>query len=491
MSSFLVKQMVSEEKKHLGADDLYLNPNVTDISTMDFERLEDADNAGNEEASRHVEQLQRFSVSPDVYAAWMKRQRSKLVPELNIDSLALENMSSLDDEVLLQRLGFNNHSQYDTSQLKEGIRQVYGLDIFERVSSHLYQKADGGTELKVTAEEKSWGPGYLNFRLMLEDDFHSNRNMQFAASYTRTGLSSLGAEWQTEIALGTDKVFSTELYWPLVSPSTFVSGKINNHSESLVVEDPNGLSLGEFFKSETVINGSLGWNISDQGVLTTGWIDKNGSYRLPSILANSLGYSRLDYRRKGVEWRFVWDSLNNANFSTRGIRFKVQRQWLDDRFLEASSDSINSSYEFIAAKHWHNHVFKTRWSMNKYQSQEGDIGLEQYALGGLLNLSGYPRNYLYGPDARFGSFIYMYQMNENRFSFFDSLFYLGGSIERGRVKESWLQPEGNDIAEWIWAGSIFAGWDSPLGAIYLGYGQAEDTYRQKAYRVYLSLGQSY
>lgn len=225
---------------------------------MDFERLEDADKAGNEEASRHFEQLQRFSVSPHVYAAWMKRQRSKLVPELNIDSLALENMSSLDDEVLLQRLGFNNHSQYDISQLKEGIRQVYGLDIFERVSSHLYQKADGGTELKVTAEEKSWGPGYLNFRLMLEDDFHSNRNMQFAASYTRTGLSSLGAEWQTEIALGTDKVFSTELYWPLISPSTFVSGKINNHSESLVVEDPNGLSLGEFFKSETVINGSLG-----------------------------------------------------------------------------------------------------------------------------------------------------------------------------------------------------------------------------------------
>jgi len=47
------------------------------------------------------------------------------------------------------------------------------------------------------------------------------------------------------------------------------------------------------------------------------------------------------------------------------------------------------------------------------------------------------------------------------------------------------------VDDWIWAGSIFAGWDSPFGPLYLGYGQAESDTTEQPYRFYLSLGQTF
>ncbi|MGB1197612.1 MAG: patatin-like phospholipase family protein [Thalassotalea sp.] len=491
LTSFLVKQVVSQQKALLRPTDILIEPNVKDIGTLDFAKVKHAIIAGEVAAKQSTDSLALLSTSPSQYKNWLVSHRRERIDKNQIDQVLLVNQTRLADSVIQQRLNIGTGETYNTEQLTDGLRRVYGLDTMERVSQELYLLPDGSRELKVTAEEKSWGPSYINFRFLLDDDFHTNRHMQLAGSYTLTNLSELGAEWHNELAVGTDKIFNSEIYWPVFTPSTYLTSSFKWHSETLILEDQQGLSMGEFFRRESIFSAGVGWNLSDHSAVEAGWLSRQGSYRLPTLLSVAFGDNKLPFDRNGLALSMRWDSLNDLSFPTRGFMFNGKREWLNDSFQSVNSSSVNTSIELVAAKGVNNHLLKTRWRYDKYKSAAEEVGLEQFSLGGLFNLSGYPKNFLYGSEVKFSSVIYMYKMHENRLSFFDSPLYVGTSIERGWVGENVWLPDNISKASWVWAGSIFAGWDSPIGPIFIGYGKAEDNYKDRADQFYLSIGQSY
>jgi len=493
LTNFLVRQVVDQQIALLGPDDLLLSPNVAQIGTLDFDKLPASVEAGRISAEQQGKALASFA-NPDQYPDWLAAHRAKQERSIRVDHIELDNQSLLSDEVLLHRLALKEGKSYDSKKLKEGLRQVYGVDTLERVSLQLEQnKQDEDTRLKVRAVEKSWGPGYLNFRFTMEDDFRNNRYYQLAASYTYTNITQLGAELHNELALGTDKRISSELYWPVVTPATFVSAQVQRENTILVLENTDGLSLGDLSNKETSLTAKAGWNLSDHARLTSGWTDKDGYFRIPGSGVEDLGFDRLRYKREGPVLDFVWDRLDNPAFPSRGFRIGANWQWLDDNALGQTNRSRSHSVEVQAARSFfERHILRTRWRLEDYTPGDPLVAVEQFSLGGLLNLSGYPKNYLFGSEVKFGSLVYLYKMSENRFSVFNSPFYLGASIERGQVHGNMIRVESlANETDWIWASSLFAGWDSPFGPVYLGYGRAEDDVNGTAYRYYLSLGQNF
>jgi|VirMetMinimDraft_7_1064189.scaffolds.fasta_scaffold09370_3 NTE family protein len=493
LTNFLVRQVVEQQIALLTPDDLLLNPDVAQIGTLDFEQLPASIEAGRLSAEQQSKALASFSY-PKQYPDWLAAHRAKQQSGIRVDHIELDNQSLLSDEVLLHRLTLKEGHIYDSKKLKEGLRQVYGVDTLERVSLQLEQNTQGeDTSLKVRAVEKSWGPGYLNFRFTMEDDFRNNRYYQLAASYTYTNISELGAEWHNELALGTDKLISSELYWPVFTPATFVSAQVQRENTILVLEDTQGLSLGDLSNKETSLTAKAGWNLSDHARLSSGWTDKDGYFRIPRSGVEDLGFDRLRYQREGPVLDFVWDRLDNPVFPSRGFRISANWQWLDDTALGQTRHSSSQSIEVQAARSFfERHILRTRWRFEDYNPGDPQVAVEQFSLGGLLNLSGYPKNYLFGSEIQFGSLVYLYKMSENRFSVFNSPFYLGASLERGQVHGNMIRLDSlANETDWIWASSVFAGWDSPFGPVYLGYGRAEDDINGRAYNYYLSLGQNF
>jgi len=185
--------------------------------------------------------------------------------------------------------------------------------------------------------------------------------------------------------------------------------------------------------------------------------------------------------------------MDNPVFASRGFRVSANWQWLDDTAFGRTYRSRSHSIEVQAARSFfERHILRTRWRFEDYTPGDPEVAVEQFSLGGLLNLSGYPKNYLFGSEVKFGSLVYLYKMSENRFSVFNSPFYLGMSLEKGQVKGNMIQLDSlANETDWIWASSLFAGWDSPFGPVYMGYGRAEDDINGTAYRYYLSLGQNF
>ncbi|WP_337843094.1 patatin-like phospholipase family protein [Rheinheimera sp.] len=489
LTNFLVRQVVEREIASLGPQDLLIQPQLDSIGTLDFELLPEAVRAGDLAAQQA--QWAGFHTTDADYQLWLAHHRAERTERVRIDSIRLDNQSRLGDQLILDRLALQPNQLYRSADLKEGLRQVYGVDTFERVSMQLVPQ-DDKTELQVLAQEKSWGPGYLNFRLAVEDDFRANRYYQLAASYTYTNLSQLGAEWHSALAIGTDKKLQTELYWPVLSARTYVSLGAVLKNEVLGVQDQGLLSLGELLHQENLLYAESGWDLSDHARLSLKWQQIRGQYEFPRLVGEQLGTHDLGYNRDGPGLEFVWDRLNNPAFPSRGWRIGASRSWFEDDVLHQQTSSQSQDLDLMAARSWQRHTLRARWHWQKYQGAEGALTLEQHSLGGLLNLSGYPKNYLFGSEVRFASLVYLYRMNENRFSIVSAPFYLGTSLERGKVAGNMLNiRELANQTDWIWAGSIFAGWDSPIGPVYLGYGMAEQEQGHRTQRYYLSIGQNY
>ncbi len=493
LTSFLVRAGVQQQLQLLTDNDLLLQPDLVEISTLDFGNIDKAIISGRQSAIRFVQALAGFSQPQRIYRDWFSRFAQHSNQPITIDHIALQNQSRLSDELLLARLQLTPGQAYTERSLRRGLRQLYGLDTFERVSQQLSADELGNTVLNVSATEKSWGPGYANFRLMFEDDFRTTHLYQLAASYTRTNLSAWGAEWRVELALGSNKYVGTELYWPLAGSGFYTLADYQLRRNIQALQDDNGLSAGELKNNENALQFATGWNISDHARLQLGWVWRDGRYLLPGQYAEQLGWPDINYRRHGPALEFIWDTLNSRSFPTRGIRLSSNYRFMHDDVLNQNTDSISSSVELLAAKSWQRHTLRTHWQFEQYQADQVDIlALEQYSLGGFLNLSGYAPNSLYGSQIQFGSLAYLYRLNQPRISFINTPLYLGASIERGRVrKDVFGASGGTDATDWLWAGSMFVGWDTPLGPLYFGVGLAQDGQSGQHDAVYLSFGQSY
>ena len=79
----------------------------------------------------------------------------------------------------------------------------------------LVQDPLGQFGLDFSARRNSWGPNYLRFGVALQDDFKGQTIFNAAGRLDITELNSLGAEWVSDLQVGTAPLLATELYLPL------------------------------------------------------------------------------------------------------------------------------------------------------------------------------------------------------------------------------------------------------------------------------------
>jgi NTE family protein len=100
-------------------------------------------------------------------------------------------------------------------------------------------------------------------------------------------------------------------------------------------------------------------------------------------------------------------------------------------------------------------------------TRDGDAPLEGlFQLGGFLHLSGFNEEELSGQHSGLASLIYMRRLFDARLL----RMFAGASLELGNV---WQESDAASFDNSILAGSVFLGFDTPIGPLYVGYGRAE------------------
>ena len=203
MIDIMMKKNVRDQVKTLGPQDVYINPELGELGSGDFDKAAEIARLGEKAAREKIDSLKRYSVSDSEYAAFTARHHRELVTEVKIASVKIEveGESKISPDYVASRLTVKPGDTVDIEQMKSQAGIVYGTGDFERVDLHV-QKQQDGYDLVVKAKERSWGPNYLRVGIALESDFKGSSSYNILVDYTRRWINSLGAEWKTQVNLG-------------------------------------------------------------------------------------------------------------------------------------------------------------------------------------------------------------------------------------------------------------------------------------------------
>jgi NTE family protein len=477
MLSVLIQQNSQLQLKTLGPRDVYILPDLGDMTASDFQRMKDAVNRGEAAARKQSAALARLALPPAAFAADRAHHQPPPPATPVIAFIELDNRTRLSNALITKTLDVRTGETLDREKLAHGIHKLYGIGEFERIDYQVVER-DGQTGLTVTAYEKVWAKNYFNFGLALSDNMDGDSSYNLAASLTLTALNELGAEWRNEIQIGGEPRFHTEFFQPL-DPlrEFFVVPELFYSKRNLQTDTPTGRAVYRVELTQATL--AAGSALGSWGEVRAGYRRGLGS---AALKLGSQRLSNFDFDVGEAFLRVSFDTLDNVKFPKEGNAAVVELVDAEPA-LGASSAYRTGVLGGNFAYHWDRNTVV--FGAKAATSFDDTLPVEaRFPLGGLFNLSGLTRNQLSGQQLLLGRMIYYRTLTNGTPDLFDIPIYAGASLEAGNIWESRAEVSLDSLR---YANSLFIGADTYVGPLYLALGRAN----RGESAVYLFLGRTF
>ena len=462
--TILIRKETRRQLQDLSEDDFLIRPELGNFGTTNFAEIWQAVEPGADAAVAQAERLSRLSLSEAEFDAHLAARRKVHAPLPAVDFLEVVDDGPLSAEFLEARLKSETGASPDPAQLAADADRLYGLALYEHIDYRLVEKGDqNGVEF--LTRSKSWGPNFLNFGVDLEDDLQGDTAFNISARMTRRGINRFGAEWRTDLQVGTEPYFKTELYQPLSFDSRyFIAPRIvleQTNFNAFVSQE----SVAQYRIGNSNIALDVGRELGLWGELRLGVFVGRGNAKI-KVGAPDLPESTFD--TGGFEADFQVDTRDDAQIPLRGSHINIS--YLD------SNPRLGADFNFQLLQT----EFTSAWTRGRHSVNAGlvfntsfeadDLVQNYFPLGGFLNLSGLARGEISGPHAGLVRLAYYRRTGEMAPNIFDAPLYVGASIEAGDV---WPTKSDISVSDVLVNGSVFAGVDTFFGPLFLGAGLSE------------------
>jgi NTE family protein len=464
----LTEQNSERSRAMLKPGDVYIRPELGDITAADFNAFRAGAESGRQAAEAQAAALARYSLPPAPYADWAARLRTPPAEIPRVDEVQITGLKRINPQFVARHIHIRPGDRFDAVQLGRDLARVYGDGDVENVDYRIV-RVGGRTILRILVTEKSWGPDYIRSGVFIEA---TAKETQFGlrAAYHRKWLNALGAEWLSGLQVGDRSSLYTEFYQPLdarqrwfVEPTLAISRDYTS-----VYEDDNRIA-------EYVIRGqrasvNLGANIGVLGAVRLGYLVRK---RDATVETGAPALPTGDRMFKGWQAWLEFDQLDRPFFPGAGWYARIAY------FAAQDGEYSRLSADLRAAKSWGPWVANAR--LGYLGSPTGRLPLgDAGSLGGFLQLSGYTRDQILAGDIRFASIRGERVLGRMPLGLSGSL-RAGVSLEAGKARDRYTETR---LEGWQQAGAVYLGGETPLGPVYLGYGYAKGGHSS----LYLFLG---
>ena len=353
---------------------------------------------------------------------------------------------------------------------------LYGRGNFERVDYRLVPRTDTlsaersvtGSAIEVSAKRNSWGPNYVRFGLSLEDDFSGNSNYNAAARLVLADIGSLAAEWVWDFQIGSEPKVATQLYLPFGDAARWFvmpEARFDARNVPVLADDRR---IAEYRLRTTEYGIDIGREIGNVAELRAGVRRVTGHTRLR--LGNPVPGTEADFDVREWFGRFSYDALDNRNFPRRGQYLLAE--WRGERTdlgSDGTADLLSVDGLIARSRGRDTGVAWVSFGTSA-DSQPGSVRA-LFPLGGFLNLSGLAPDSISGRHFAIARLMYYRQIGRGGEGFLNVPAYAGLSFEAGNV---WDRRGDISFGSARKQGSVFFGFDTVFGPVYLGTGFGED-----------------
>jgi NTE family protein len=466
MVNLLTEQNVAKSVALLNPADIYMRPELGDITAGSFNRQIEAAQIGRRTALAQADRLRALSVSPEEFKAWRSRVRLTPAPQAPVvDEVRVAETRFINPRELLAGIGQKEGEPLDSRTLAKDLVVIYSRGDLQSLDYAVLKERDK-TILKLTPLEKAWGPDYLRFGVNFASDLRSESPYNIRALYQKTWLNAFGAEWLTAAQLGSDQSINTELYQPLDYRQHFFVRPYASVGQSKVGLYFDGDRLAEYRVREGRVGLDLGTNLGVYGQASAGYRERRLRSTLdtgPPVLPNA------DERVGGVTARVALDTQDFAFFPTKG--YSADFNYFDALRVSRDRDQYGKAEGRLTGA-WSPGDLIFLAGVEGGQSTHGTLTLaDAFTLGGRGRLSAYAPGQILGVDA-YGLASVQAQYRLTRPMPILGLSLLAGvSYEAGYMKNPITEPS---LTGGLNSYGLYLASNTILGPMYVGYAWTKD-----------------
>ncbi len=458
-----ILQNVRQQSAYLDLRDIVIRPELGQLGSTDFDKSVELDRLGQQAVRAHASQLKPFSVSEEEYRDWQRRFERNY-PQPAIARIDIGKTDIVNPEVLRRQIDVAVGQPLDQAKLHRNLQEIFASGDYDKLDYRLEDGADG-TVLKIEPEERTFAPNYLRTGLNLAGDTGGSADFNLLFGHTRVWANRYGAEWRNDLSLGRHAGYKTEFYQPLGADSRWfaaIGGSLDK--DYMRLYDLAGHRLSEYDINTNAVTAELGASLGTYGEIRTGLI--RGERRADLAIGSENILPTTSQQLGGVIARVQIDQFDNPKLPRSGYMAQANAyQGLTAVGADRDFTALHSRLDW-AGTFGRDTV---RTTVRFETTSSSNVADNLSTLGGFLNLTGFQQKQLVGQRTAFGRLM-GYRQIASLPAALGGGFYLGGSLELGRV---WNSPV-SDINSygWIPAGSLFAVADSLLGPLFIGAGYA-------------------
>ncbi len=339
--------------------------------------------------------------------------------------------------------------------------------------------------LVIGLRENDWGPNYLRLGMDLRTDFQGDGGFNLRISHNRNWLTPSGTEWRNRIQLGETTGLYSEIYQPLnLSDDVFVSAYADARVRKLDILNRLGDDIARVKREGLRVGADIGFPMGLLGRLGDVRVGLVAARRkvtpelvVGDVLARDI--PPIQWREAGLRVGLVSDQLDYANFPSAGYRLQAEAI-AGRRSVNNAPSTRFTRFDGTASvvRSWGEHTLNAGFRVA--HATDIPVGaIDEYALGGFQQLSGYRPGQIAGNYLAFGRLTY-YQRLPWRTGVARAVF-AGGSLELGNA---WVDRRSVRLGDLRSGSSLFVGADTGVGPLYLSLVHAARGYTG----VYLFLG---
>jgi NTE family protein len=480
MINILTEQNVQRSVASLTKADLLLAPPLGRHTSGDFDQAGVLVGLGEAYGTATAASLARFAVPPEAYHQWQKqrRDRAETLAAQTPDRLSfvrIEGVEAPQAQRLQRLLDSQAGAPLDNSLIDADLRRLAATEDFKRLDYRLERDNQGGEGLVYQLDTHDWGDNRLRIGLVLQTDFQGQGAFNLRISHNRIGLNRGGGQWRNRLELGATVAVRSEWYQPLGGDrDRFVSAYGDHELRRIELFDRQGDPLAVFRRRTTRIGFDHGWHlgpVGNWGDVRLGW---SGARRqsLPDFVNNTmLGVVQSEtWTESALRLSVVTDQLDHANFPSQGLRFKFDIQTGHFSNRQGRTPFQRWELEHTQVATWGAHTVSGH--LRVAHSNAITLGaVDEYALGGFHQLSGYRLGQVVGNNIVLGRLAYYH-----RLPFQPGVaraLFAGATLELGNA---WASSQAMAWNRLHVGSSLFVGADTGVGPVYLGLVHAPKGY---------------
>jgi len=450
--------------EEISEDDILLHVDLGEMSGAEFERCLETIPPGEATARAAADRLSRLSVDASTYEAWRSHHRNLDPPDLEVAEVRVVGDGAPGAaDLVAARIRQRPGEPFDVDRFEQDLDRLYGIGRFALIDYHL-EPTDAGTALIVRPEDRSWGPTFIRFGMGFTDDFEGGREYRLTVETLTHGLDRRGRELRTRVDLGNPTGLRVEVYQPLdLRARWFLNVRAGGRqSEFDFVLD--GSRVASYSIGMIEAAPFLGRNLGQSNEIRVGarfgheWLTRRVG--IPAFPDLDSGLAQLIAQ-------YSHDTFDDFILPSSGMRIGVEAVVARER-LGADADGTVVVGQVSRAFHVGEHCLLLGLSGGGLVDGELATG-QEFFLGGQFRLSGYPNDAFVGSELALARLVY-YNADVSGSNLIGTPLYYGFSVEAGDVG---TDGDPIELDRPRCAGSVFAGFDTLLGPIFLGYGHAE------------------